>query len=229
MNQFVSETLASRRNDPFTRRAAVVGGGAGLALLGLRQARAQDATPATTEATPAGTPGADSVDTNLLFIQHAGTTRLEPGENGVHTLTMTDVVAQTLYFADRPSRLTGAVTTENFAGTFSQVFASSPPNASLIGHLASGSDEEEAVVVTLLSAAYDSAASTLTYEVEILALDAIRDRQFEQEPLTMLDTAREYTEAHLFIDDVASCVLECVAFGLLAPILLAVCATCAYE
>lgn len=222
-NQFVTETLAARRNDPFTRRAAFIGGSAGLAMLGLRKAQAQ-------EATPAGTPVADTAGTNLLFIQNAGTTRLEPGENDVHTLTMTNVLAQTLYFADRPSRLTGTVTTETFAGTFSQIFrgGESAPNATLIGHVDSGTQEEEAIVVTLLSATYDSAESTLTYEFRLLSADEIGDRQFEQEPITALDAGREYSEAHLFIDDVAECVIECLAMGLLAPILLAVCATCAY-
>ena len=222
-NQFVTDTLAARRNDPFTRRAAVIGGSASLALLGLRTARAQE-TPS------AGTPVADTAGTNLLFIQNAGTTRLEPGENDVHTLTMSNVLAQTLYFADRPSRLTGAVTTETFAGTFSQIFrgGDSAPNATLIGHPESGTEEEEAIVVTLLSATYDSAASTLTYEIRLLSANEIGERQFEQEPITALDTGREYSEAHLFIDDVAECIIECVALGFLAPILLAVCATCAY-
>ena len=56
------------------------------------------------------------------------------------------------------------------------------------------------MVLTLLSAAYDAAAETLTYEVTLLDAEQITDRAFEQEPLTVLDAPREYAEASLFID-----------------------------
>ena len=58
------------------------------------------------------------------------------------------------------------------------------------------------MVLTLLSATYDAAAATLTYEVTLLDAELITDVAFEQEPLTVLDAPREYAEASLFIDDV---------------------------
>ena len=195
MRASLQETRSTRFFDRLTRRAALIGGGAAVAALGT--ASAQVATPAP-EASPTA---AEPI--SLLFVQSAGPTTLAPGSGDAHTLTLTDIRSQTQYFSDRPNRIAGAEPTATFVDRFRQAFADSPPNASLIGHLERGAEEEEAVVVTLLSAAYDPAATTLTYEVRILQGDEIGDRTFEQEPLTVLDTAREYAEAHLFIDNAA--------------------------
>jgi hypothetical protein len=80
------------------------------------------------------------------------------------------------------------------------MFATSAPNASLIGHSERGADAEAAVVLTLISAAYDPAAATLIYEVMLLDAELITDRALEQELLTVLDTPCEYAEASFFID-----------------------------
>jgi hypothetical protein len=52
--------------------------------------------------------------------------------------------------------------------------------------------------------------------VELLYAGAIGDRTFEQEPLTALDTGREYAEAHLFIDSLSlsECAAMCLAAGI---------------
>ena len=225
MRASLEETRSTRFFDRLTRRAAVIGGGASLAALGASRVSAQVATPA-----PDATPEAME-KVKLLFIQHAGATTLAPGTGDVHTLTMTNVLAQTIYFTDRPARLSGTEPTASFVETFNQAFVDSAPNATLIGHLEAGAAEEEAVVLTLLSASYDAATSTLTYEVSLLDAESIGDRAFEQEPLTVLDAPREYAEAHLFIDDeedLAFCLITCAAMGFLAPILLAACAACAF-
>jgi hypothetical protein len=224
MRASLEETRSTRFFDRLTRRAAVIGGGASLAALGGSRVSAQVATPVP-EATPVATE-----EVKLLFIQHAGQTTLAPGTGDVHTLTMTNVLAQTIYFSDRPARIAGAEPTESFAGKFNESFAASPPNATLIGHLEAGASEEEAVVLTLLSATYDAAAATLTYEVSLLDAEAIGDRAFEQEPLTVLDTTREYAESHLFIDDedLAICLGICIEVGVeLGFFLLLACAACA--
>jgi hypothetical protein len=187
---------------PTTRRTALGSAGAGLAALAVgRVAAAQDATPvAVQETSPAASPVAAS-PVQLLFVQTGGATTLTPGTGDVHTLTITGVTAQTLYFADRPNRVTGAVPTGTFVGAWAQAFGDSPPNATLIGHPEGGGDTEEAVVVELLEASYDAGSATLTYQVRILDVEEIVDRTFEKEPLTVLDAPRQYAEAHLFIDD----------------------------
>jgi hypothetical protein len=184
-----------------TRRTAVTQAGAGvaaafgLARLGSRPVMAQVANPVT-EASPAA-----AVPVSLLYVQYAGPTTLTPGSGDVHTLTMTGVRPQTLYFSDRPNRIAGAEPTAAFVDGFAQAFADSAPNASLIGHFERGGHQEEAVVLTLRSATYDAAASTLTYEVTLLDAERITDVAFEQEPLTVLDTTHTYAEASLLIDN----------------------------
>ena len=163
---------------------------------------AQDATPdAVQEASPVASP-TPAADVNLLFVQTGGATTLTPGTGDIHTLTITGVTAQTLYFSDRPSRITGAMPTATFVGTWAEAFGDNPPNATLIGHPEAGGDTEEAVVVELLEPVYDAASATLTYQVRHPGgWTRSTNRIFEQEPLTVLDAPRQYAEAHLFIDD----------------------------
>jgi hypothetical protein len=181
-----------------TRRAAVTTTGAGVAAVALGAAGlgsrvgAQEASPVTDQA----------AEVTLLFVQSGGATTLTPGDGDIHTLTMTGVTGQTLYFSDRPARIAGTMPTEELVAIWAETFASSAPNGALIGHSADG---EEAVVVELLDPVYDEAAGTLTYQIRILDADEIGDRTFEHEPLTALDTPRDYTEAHLFIDDAGDC------------------------
>jgi hypothetical protein len=198
-----------------TRRTAVTQAGMGLAAaLGLsslvtRPVAAQVATPVPVASpAPVPSPAADA-SVSLLYVQYAGQTMLVPGTADVHTLVMTGVRPQTIYFSDRPNRITGAMPLATFVDSFATMFATSAPNASLIGHLESGGHEEEAVVVTLLSATYDEAAATLTYEVRLLDAELITDVAFEQEPLTVFDAAREYAEASLFIDNVNQYLTHC--------------------
>jgi hypothetical protein len=210
---------------PATRRTALGSAGAGLATLAVGRVSAQEASPVASPV-PAG-------EVNWLFVQTAGDTTLTPGSGDVHTLTMSGVTAQTLEFSDRPYRIAGAIPTARFVSQWADAFGDSPPNATLIGHPESGSDIEEAVVVELLTPAYDAATATLTYQVRILALEEIVNRVFEQEPLTVLDAPREYAEAHLFIDDVTAqmyCVRDpmacesiCDGGGSLSPDLLEQC------
>jgi hypothetical protein len=141
-------------------------------------------------------------DVELLFVQNAGATTLTPGADGTHTLSLSGIAVQTLTFANRPSRVAGAIPTETFVGAFDMVFGDDPPNAALVAHAVAGADEEEVLIVELMNPAYDEAAGTLVYDVVILEADSLTGGQFESEPLTELDAPREYAEAHLFIDDV---------------------------
>ena len=178
---------------PTTRRTALGSAAAGLAALAVGRVTAQ-------EASPVASPVA-AAEVALLFVQTGGATTLTPGTDDIHTLTITGVTAQTLYFSDRPNRIAGAIPMAALIERWADAFAGDPPNATLIGHPEAGGETEEAVVVELLTPTYDAASATLTYQVRILDVDEIADRTFEQQPLTVLDAPREYAEAHLFIDD----------------------------
>lgn len=213
------DALSRWASQRITRRTAVAQAGASIvAALGVTSlvnpVVAQDATPAATPV-PAADPGTTS-PISLLYLQNAGVTTLTPGTGDVHTLTMTGVPAQTLYFSDRPNRIAGNEPTATFVDGFAAAFADSAPNATLVGHFEVGGHEDEAVVLTLLSATYDEATATLTYKVTLLDADLITDVTYEHEPLTVLDGPREYAEASLFIDmfECLTCfTIQCVGKG----------------
>ena len=122
---------------PSTRRAALGSAGAGLAALAVGRVAAQDATPA---AVPEASPVA-AAEVALLFVQTGGATTLTPGTGDIHTLTITGVTAQTLYFSDRPNRIAGAMPTARLIDQWAANFADSPPNATLIGHPEAGGED----------------------------------------------------------------------------------------
>jgi hypothetical protein len=96
-----------------------------------------------------------------LYVQTASSMSYDNGKLTLHSLAPT-----TLFFSDRPNRVTGHVTSQDFVDSWGKgkdSFASDPPNAALsIFHPDGVSD----VVVELRSPQLDG--SDLTYTVEIL-------------------------------------------------------------
>ncbi len=58
------------------------------------------------------------------------------------------------------------------------------------------------MVLTLLSAVYDPAAATLTYEVQLLQGDEVKGLTLAPEMQKVFDEPRTYAESSLFIDNV---------------------------
>jgi hypothetical protein len=102
---------------------------------------------------------ADEIE--ALFVQTSHAMSFEDGKLTMHTLTPT-----TLFFSDRPDRVTGHVTTQEFVDSWDQgpdSFESNPPNAVLsIFHPDMVSD----VVVELIDPVLTG--DDLTYDVVIL-------------------------------------------------------------
>jgi hypothetical protein len=102
---------------------------------------------------------ADEIE--ALYVQTATGMSYANGKLTLHSLAPT-----TLFFSDRPDRVTGHVTSQEFVGSWGKgrdSFASDPPNAALsIFHPDGVSD----VVVELKSPQLDG--GDLTYTVEIL-------------------------------------------------------------
>jgi hypothetical protein len=103
----------------------------------------------------------DAPEIEALFVQTAHGMSYADGKITLHTLAPT-----TLFFSDRPDRVTGHVTTEEFVGTWDKGpdnFASNPPNAVLsVFHPDGVSD----IVVELTKP--ELVSSELTYTVDIL-------------------------------------------------------------
>jgi len=112
---------------------------------------------------------------SLLFVQDATGAYFEEHEcpenadsEKCGVLTLTGVADRTLWFADRPSRLTGFQTTQSFVDAWAQgwnSFADNPPNADLAW---STNNSSRNAVIEMLYPIYDAANQTLSYAVEIL-------------------------------------------------------------
>lgn len=104
---------------------------------------------------------AEADEIEALFVQTAHGMSYENGK-----LTLDSLAPTTLFFSDRPDRVTGHITTEEFVNSWDKgpdSFESNPPNAVLsIFHTDTVSD----IVVELTDPVHTG--SQLTYSAEIL-------------------------------------------------------------
>jgi len=124
-------------------------------------ALAQDAISAPAQKT-IGVPAKSAMIPSLAVINSRGASLQG------NTLTMTDVSANSIVFADRPFRSAGHVLTKDFLKEWdegSDSFAHDPPNATISVLSADGASVEDAVVV-LKSPKLDG--DKLTFEVSVL-------------------------------------------------------------
>ncbi|MCG8684017.1 MAG: hypothetical protein MI892_04025, partial [Desulfobacterales bacterium] len=110
-----------------------------------------------------------SSEPTFLYVQtaHSGTLSAEQAD-GRRVLTLNDVSPSTVYFSDRPDRITGHEPTEDFIANWNQgedSFESSPPNAAL--DLIS-ENSQSLFIVEIMGASYDPQTHTLQYEIIIL-------------------------------------------------------------
>ena len=104
---------------------------------------------------------AQSDEFEALYVQTAAGMAYDNGR-----LTLNGIAPTTLYFSDRPNRITGHITTEEFLDTWGDgddSFADDPPNAVLSTF---SDDEVNDVVVVLQDPALDG--DQFSYQVEIL-------------------------------------------------------------
>jgi len=100
-------------------------------------------------------------EAELLFVQNSGGVTLANGQ-----LKLEGVSAHTLYFSDRPERIVGRVTTQEFVDHWASgddSFKKDPPNAVLTSE-----HDGEAVEVTVVLRNPVLEGKTLAYDVEIL-------------------------------------------------------------
>src|SRR6478752_10866543 len=105
----------------------------------------------------------DTVMVEEMFVQIArGVT------SDQSTLTLQDVSPSTLYFSDRPERVVGHMTTEQFVQMWTQgpnCFAEDPPNA-VLSYVDTGSDTPDDAVVILRDPV--AGEDSISYSIEIL-------------------------------------------------------------
>ena len=188
------------------RRQAML---AGVALVGasLSRVAAQEATPS-----PLAIGGeSSSVEEfhevrEFLFVQtfESGTWSPHPDQEGLFLLTLLGGTAQTIYFSDRPDRITGSVPTQQFLDGLG-FSPQNPPNAALVAPLSDGT--QDVVVIELLNPEYDPGAAdgpALTYEARVLEIydgEGLAHLEAQQTDAMIPETMNQVS---LFIDDCPS-------------------------
>ncbi len=99
-----------------------------------------------------------------MFVQVARGSTSSDGK-----LTLDGVAPTTLYFSDRPQRVVGHMTTDQFVGLWSDQsensFAMDPPNA-VLSFVDAGGDRPEECVVVLRNPRSDD--ESVTYSIDVL-------------------------------------------------------------
>ena len=102
--------------------------------------------------------------THIFIQQGTGGSFVNDG-SGNYTLTMTDVVPYTIFFADRPARDVGFAPMDKFLKGFG-FGASNPPNAAII--LSEENETSDMMIVELTNPQYNNITGTLTYKARQL-------------------------------------------------------------
>ena len=105
----------------------------------------------------------DTVILEEMFVQIARNVTSDES-----TLTLQDVSPSTLYFSDRPERVVGHMTTEQFVDQWSEgpnSFLEDPPNA-VLSYVGMGDDIPSDAVVVLRDPVVSG--SSLSYSIEVL-------------------------------------------------------------
>ncbi len=139
-----------------TRRTLLASSAAGAAALALRNAAAQEGTPSAEE------------EIELLFVQVAAGGTLTPSDRG-YTLSFRHDTGQTIYFSDRPERLTGLVSTAELVAQW-PFEGETPPNAALA--ISNAEDDSATVLIGVLSTPeWSPGSATLSYSFWMLTDD----------------------------------------------------------
>lgn len=178
-----------------SRRTAVAASLASLAAAGLAGATsmlAQQATPVTTPVTD---------DASWLFVQAGFASGTLAGNgDGTYQLTLLNAPAQTVYFSDRPNRIAGAISTEQFLEEL-DFGSGNPPNAALVIQV--DAENTDVIVIELTAPVYDADVASLTYTAILLeGFDQFVETGvgFVEEPLTADTLPQEFGPCSLFID-----------------------------
>ncbi len=103
-------------------------------------------------------------DIEALFVQTAGSL----SSDGKATITLSDLSPSTIYFADRPQREVGHMSTQRFVdlwGEGENSFETDPPNA-VLSFAEPGDRTPEEIVVTIRNPSLEG--NSLSYQVDVL-------------------------------------------------------------
>ena len=163
-----------------------------------------------------GCVGCDSDSANVtenqtithIFIQEGTNGSFLNDGSGNYTLTMTNVVPYTIFFADRPARDVGLTPMDKFLEGFN-FGASNPPNAAII--LPDENETSDMIIVELTNPQYDNTTGTLTYTASLLKDYSFESVWFQDQKIKVDSSIPErFGSVVLVIDD---CPCTCVGKG----------------
>ena len=136
-----------------------------------------------------------SAEPTFLYVQtaHSGTLSAQQAD-GRRILKLNNVSPTTVYFSDRPSRITGHESTAEFIAEWNSgedSFEVNPPNAALD---VVENDSQSIAIVELMKAKYDASTRVLEYEVVILddKTDGNIPESFDEAALFIDSTFKKY-------------------------------------
>jgi len=134
-----------------------------------------------------------------IFIQEASSGSFVDDSSGNYTLTMTDIVPYTIFFADRPARDVGFAPMDKFLKGF-DFETSNPPNAAIV--LSDENETSDMVIVELTNPQYDNTTGTLTYNARQLTEFSFESVWF-QDQMNKVDVSipESFGRITLVIDD----------------------------
>ena len=169
---------------------------AGVCFAGCTTTTLKTVPAVTTPATPLPAPSTGvNQSVSLLFVQEAPSATLVPAGNGTYTLTMSNLIPYTIYFSDRPERIAGFSTMEDFISGFNWAVS---PNAAItrVGAAAS----EDTMIVELSNPRYNAALHEMTYTVTVIGNyqgDKLKELAQKADPKLPAELGR----VSLFIDE----------------------------
>jgi len=107
----------------------------------------------------------NSDEISLLHVQTAESGTLLNQDDKLGP-TLNEVSPITVYFSDRPNRITGSESTQDIVEKWSNSFQIDPPNAAI--DILNGDDEQDVLIVELMNPVYNANTTSLQYDVIVL-------------------------------------------------------------
>ena len=107
---------------------------------------------------------------SLLYVQQAEQGTFAPATGSdpqSYTLTLQDVAPRTVFFSDRPDRVTGAIPNEDFVRLETLFTPDDLPNAAIVVS-EPPSDDQDVAIVELSAPSYDAATGTVSYTAVVV-------------------------------------------------------------
>jgi len=155
----------------------------------------------------------ESVPASFLFVQTAHSGTLLPQDDKL-VLTLNGVSPTTVFFSDRPNRITGHESTQEFVDNWSDgshSFAIDPPNAAMDILSGNDNDSQDILIIELMNPMYDADAKTLQYEVIVLEEPSSGISHYGDEMDGSIPES--FGEIALFIDSMTVDGTICSVFG----------------